>query len=316
MAGPHQNCCAVLTPPQGGVIQSAAPYFTPPSGGVRFAERIWWGWEQVITPVKHENHCMISTIRPLPAFRDNYIWAMTSGDGARACVVDPGDPAPVREFLAAGGLDLSDILITHHHLDHTGGLAELIAEHQPRVFGPPGIAGVGHVLGEGESIEVFGIGFEILEVPGHTLDHIAYYHDGSIHGAPLLFCGDTLFAAGCGRLFEGTPAQMLTSLEKLKTLPPDTAVFCTHEYTMANLAFAAAADPTNPQLRSRVEVERSKRENDQPTLPSTIGLELATNPFLRCAEPGLAASAAARLGREAANETEVFTAIRRWKDEF
>ncbi|MYC59415.1 MAG: hydroxyacylglutathione hydrolase [Gammaproteobacteria bacterium] len=259
---------------------------------------------------------MISRIHPLPAFRDNYIWTVIDGDGGAACVVDPGDPAPVIEFLNANSLHLSDILITHHHMDHTGGLGELIGKYAPRVFGPPGIPGIGKVLAEGDRLEVFGVDFRVFEVPGHTLDHIAYFHAGSKHDTPILFCGDTLFAAGCGRLFEGTPAQMLDSLRKLMVLPPETAVHCTHEYTMANLSFAAAADPANSELQSRIRNEQGKRDIGKPTLPSTIGLELATNPFLRCGLPDLAASAGRRLGRPPTDETEVFATIRKWKDQF
>ena len=259
---------------------------------------------------------MISRIHPIPAFRDNYIWTLIGDDGANACVVDPGDPAPVREFLDSQGLGLSDVLITHHHHDHTGGLVDLIGGYQPRVHGPAGIAGVAETLGEGGRVAVLGVEFRVFEVPGHTLDHIAYFHDGSAHESPLLFCGDTLFAAGCGRLFEGSPAQMLASLRKISVLPPATAVYCTHEYTLANLAFAVAADPDNPALRSRVESEEEKREQGRPTLPSTLDLELATNPFLRCGEAALAASAAKRLGRPVTDETEVFAAIRKWKDQF
>lgn len=259
---------------------------------------------------------MISQIHPLPAFRDNYIWTVFNSDGRNACVVDPGDAVPVIEFLTARRLQLSDILITHHHMDHTGGLPELIEKYRPRVFGPAGIPGIGKRLAEDDRIEVFGIDFDVFEVPGHTLDHIAYFHDGSGHDKPILFCGDTLFAAGCGRLFEGTPAQMLDSLRKLMALPPETAVYCTHEYTLANLAFAAAADPVNPELQLRMKNEQDKRDIGKPTLPSTIGLELATNPFLRCGQPDLAASARRRLGRPAADETEVFATIRQWKDQF
>lgn len=259
---------------------------------------------------------MISRIHPLPAFRDNYIWTVVGGGGRGACVVDPGDAAPVIEFLDANRMQLNDILITHHHMDHTGGLRELIGKYRPRVYGPAGIAGIEHVLAEGDRLEVFGVDFRVFEVPGHTLDHIAYFHDGNRHDTPILFCGDTLFAAGCGRLFEGTPAQMLASLRKFMVLPPRTAVHCTHEYTMANLSFAAAADPANADLRSRISVEQGKRDNGRPTLPSTIGLELETNPFLRCGQPELAASAGRRLGRSAADETEVFATIRKWKDQF
>ncbi len=259
---------------------------------------------------------MISQIHPLPAFRDNYIWTLAGDNGRAACVVDPGDAAPVIAFLDAGGLRLADILITHHHMDHTGGLRELIGRYRPRVFGPAGIAGIDRTLAEGDLIEVFGVDFRVLEVPGHTLDHIAYFHDGSRHDTPILFCGDTLFAAGCGRLFEGAPAQMLDSLRKLMALPPQTAVYCAHEYTLANLRFAAAAEPRNSALRSRMTDARGKRDSGRPTLPSTIELELATNPFLRCGRPELAASARRRLGRPATDEVEVFAAIRQWKDQF
>ena len=259
---------------------------------------------------------MISRIQALPAFQDNYIWTIIDGDSRCACVVDPGDAAPVIAFLDANRLRLNDILITHHHLDHVGGLRELIGKYRPRVFGPAGIAGVEHALAEADRAEVLGVDFRVFEVPGHTLDHIAYFHDGSRHDTPILFCGDTLFAAGCGRLFEGTPAQMLASLRKFAALPPATAVYCTHEYTLANLAFATAVEPANAALRARVSSEQAKRDGGAPTLPSTIALELATNPFLRCARPALAASAQQRLGRAAVDETEVFGAIREWKDQF
>ncbi len=231
-------------------------------------------------------------------------------------MVDPGDPAPVARLLAARGLQLSDILITHHHQDHTGGLRELVRRFRPRVYGPAHIDGVDRIVAEGDRITVFDVDFGVLEVPGHTLDHIAYFHDGGRHDTPILFCGDTLFAAGCGRLFEGSPAQMLDSLHKLMALPAATAVYCTHEYTLANLAFALAADPDNPALRSRAGAEQGKIDQGRPTLPSTLALELATNPFLRCARPELAASAGGRLGRAARNELEVFATIRLWKDQF
>ncbi len=259
---------------------------------------------------------MISRIDPISAFQDNYFWALVDDGAGKACIVDPGDAARVVEFLSRNGLQLSDILLTHHHIDHIGGVAELIGRYRPRVFGPAGIAGVEEVLRENRRIEVFGVDFRVFEVPGHTLDHIAYFHDGHRHDAPLLFCGDTLFAAGCGRLFEGSPAQMLESLGKLKALPGATEVYCAHEYTLANLAFAEAAEPGNPRLHSRIEQERGKLAKGRPTLPSSIGQELLTNPFLRCDQPGLAASAAQRLGRAASDETEVFTAIRQWKDRF
>ena len=259
---------------------------------------------------------MISKIHPIPAFTDNYIWAIHSSESKELAVVDPGDAEPVLEYLAAHQLTLSHILITHHHPDHTGGLKQLIQESNPIVFGPEpsNIKGVSNYLHEGDGFELFDREFEILEVPGHTLDHIAYFSDDESH--PLVFCGDTLFAAGCGRLFEGTPEMMLHSLDKLRKLKADTAVYCTHEYTMANLKFAIAADGDNNDLLQRAILEQAKREADKPTLPSTISLELATNPFLRCDSDGVIKRVATQQGVTSENEAEVFAALRQWKDNF
>lgn len=261
---------------------------------------------------------MINTIHPISAFADNYIWAACDSDGQQLCVVDPGDAQPVIDFLGRNGLRLSDILVTHHHPDHTGGIQELVDRYSCRVIGPgtSGIKGISEQVSEGDSVTVLEQSFSVIEVPGHTLDHIAYYCDDENQKAPILFCGDTLFAAGCGRLFEGTPEMMHASLAKLTSLPPSTRVYCTHEYTMANLEFAIAADSGNTKLQTRIEEERTKRKAEQPTLPSSIELELATNPFLRCAEPELQKTAQARLGRNACNEVEVFAALRAWKDSF
>ena len=262
---------------------------------------------------------MINTIHPIPAFADNYIWTLTEADSRSACVVDPGDAGPVLAYLEAEGLSLSTILITHHHADHTGGLARLGEAFQPVVYGPGGIDGVTERVAEGDEVTVFGSRFKVLEVPGHTLDHIAYFaaDGGGDEGAPpLLFCGDTLFAAGCGRLFEGTPQMMFESLAKLTALPPQTQVYCTHEYTLANLKFAAAAESGNPDLQQRIVRETDKRDADRPTLPSTIALELATNPFLRCQSADIRRSVSAHSGEKAGEDLEVFTALRRWKDEF
>lgn len=261
---------------------------------------------------------MISTIHPIPAFTDNYIWAASETDSRRVCVVDPGDAAPVIEYLESNDLQLSDILITHHHPDHTGGIQELTSRYSCRVVGPSssGIKGISEFVSEDSSVTLYGQNFSVIEVPGHTLDHIAYYCDDEDQADPILFCGDTLFAAGCGRLFEGTPEMMHESLGKLSALPANTRVYCTHEYTMANLQFAKAADAGNDVLMERIELEKAKRAAKQPTLPSSIELELATNPFLRCKESGLQESTQARLGRMPSNEVEVFAALRAWKDSF
>lgn len=261
---------------------------------------------------------MISTIHPIPAFTDNYIWAASEADSQLVCVVDPGDAQPVIEYLESNDLQLSDILITHHHPDHTGGIQELASRYSCRVVGPSssGIKGINEFASTGDSVTLFGQNFSVIEVPGHTLDHIAYYCEDENQIDPILFCGDTLFAAGCGRLFEGTPEMMHKSLGKLSALPTNTKVYCTHEYTMANLQFALAADGENDALLERIEIEKAKRAAKQPTLPSSIELELATNPFLRCKEPKLQMSTRAQSGRIVNTEVEVFAALRAWKDSF
>lgn len=261
---------------------------------------------------------MISTIHPIPAFSDNYIWAATEAGTGKACVVDPGQARPVIDYLNAEDLTLTDILITHHHPDHTGGIRELCAEYDCRVVGPgsSGIEGITELVREGDSVELFGQRFSVIEVPGHTLDHIAFYCDDEDQAEPILFCGDTLFAAGCGRLFEGNPPMMHASLNKLSSLPGSTLVYCTHEYTLANLEFAIAADANNEALKKRIQDEKAKRASTLPTLPSNIALELATNPFLRCSEEGLIRSSRERLGKEPQDEVEVFSTLRSWKDSF
>ena len=217
-------------------------------------------------------------IIPIPAFDDNYIWLLRHGQ--HAVVVDPGDAAPVLAYLKQHHLTLSAILITHHHSDHIDGVKALQAHSQAFTYAPsyerfdfPHVA-----LKAGDQVHLPEVGLilNVLHLPGHTLGHIAYVNDD------YLFCGDTLFGAGCGRLFEGTPAQMLASLTQLKRLPPSTQVFCTHEYTATNIAFALQFEPGNPDLIARHRVTTFLRGQNIPTLPSTIGLELATNPFLRC----------------------------------
>jgi hydroxyacylglutathione hydrolase len=259
-------------------------------------------------------------IEPIPAFNDNYIWLVTRPGDPHAFVVDPGDAAVVDAALAARQLQLAGILLTHHHFDHVGGVIQLRAAHDPVVYGPanPAIEGVDVHVAAGDQVEVLGETFEILEVPGHTLDHIAYFTRGdAVTGkGPLLFCGDTLFAAGCGRLFEGTPAMMYASLQSLVALPPETRVYCAHEYTLANLAFARAVEPENAELAERLRQAEATRERDEPTVPSTVSLELATNPFVRCQQPALLDSLRRQGKLEGTEPVDVFATVRGWKDNF
>jgi hydroxyacylglutathione hydrolase len=249
-------------------------------------------------------------IVPLPAFRDNYIWTLR--DGAKAAVVDPGEAAPVKAYLAKEKLTLVAILATHHHPDHVGGISELVAARKVPVFGPRSepIPELTHPVGQGDraNIEELGASFDVLDIPGHTRAHVAYYGLGS------LFCGDTLFACGCGRVFEGTPQQMLESLSKLAALPDATKIYCGHEYTLANIQFARDVDPGNQALAAREERVRKLRDAGRPSLPSTLGEERATNPFLRCAEPAIVESANKYLGARVADPIRVFAAIREWKN--
>ena len=254
------------------------------------------------------------TLIPIPAFADNYLWLLH--DGQRALVVDPGDAAPVQRVLQDNGLQLSAILVTHHHADHTGGVDTLRNETGAEVFGPASesIPEPYTPLQEGDSINAVGLDFQVIEVPGHTLGHIAYYTQ-DMNGQPLLFCGDTLFSGGCGRLFEGTPAQMLASLDKLAALPGNTVVCCTHEYTLSNLRFALAVDPDNQTLATYQAHCEKLREQHQPTLPTSIAQELLINPFLRTRQPALITSAQ-HFDAAAQDDVSIFAAIRQWKNQF
>ena len=253
----------------------------------------------------------------VPAFKDNYLWIIH--DGVHAAVVDPGDAEPILAALQENGLTLTAILLTHHHADHIGGVTRLLELSNVPVFGPrnEAIAAVNHPLGEGDRVQVPGLALEVavLDVPGHTNGHIAYVRDDG--KTRWLFCGDTLFGGGCGRLFEGTPAQMAASLAKLAALPDDTLVFCAHEYTLSNLRFAEALEPGNRALQMRIAHDSQLRGTHLPTIPSTIAIEKATNPFLRTGEPTIIGSLAAA-GRLApgADHVAVFAALREWKNVF
>lgn len=253
----------------------------------------------------------------LPAFADNYVWMLH--DGHEALVVDPGEAAPVIQALRARGLELTGILVTHHHGDHVGGLTELQTLLRGSVFatGDEAIPGPHQGVHDGDTVHWNGLSFQVLSVPGHTAGHVAYYCEqpGDAAGTPLLFCGDTLFSGGCGRLFEGTPAQMLASLDRLATLPGDTRVCAAHEYTLSNLRFARHVDPDNTALAAYEAQCEARRAAGQPTLPSTIEIERHINPFLRAREPALAASLRDH-GRltAGADAVAVFTALREWKN--
>jgi hydroxyacylglutathione hydrolase len=251
---------------------------------------------------------------PLPAFNDNYIWMFH--DGRQAVVVDPGDAAPVEAALDAQGLQLAAILVTHHHADHVGGVDALRPRLHGPVYGPAreNIPGPFEPLRDGDRIGVLGLCFQVIDVPGHTAGHIAYVQR-DVDRAPLLFCGDTLFSAGCGRLFEGTPAQMAVSLARLNALPGDARVCCTHEYTLSNLRFAAAVEPANEAIVRHTQACVSQREAGQPTLPSTLATEREINPFLRCGEPAVVAAAQSQ-GARNDDAVEVFAALREWKNRF
>lgn len=270
-------------------------------------------------------------ITPVPAFQDNYIWLLEPGGSNRVSVVDPGDAQPVLSLLEERQLELDTILITHHHADHTGGIDALLQRFPgAQVYGPAGstIKGITRPMRDGDPLSLCRHDFTVLTVPGHTLDHIAYYSANAGPGdSGVLFCGDTLFAGGCGRLFEGTPEAMHGSLSRLAALPADTRIYCAHEYTLANLQFSLAVEPENEDTAQRLKNDTQARNAGLPTLPSTIGLELRTNPFLRCHMEVIQRRVRARVGADSTTgssvdcstdspEVEIFTHLRQWKDTF
>lgn len=262
------------------------------------------------------NRAMIQ-IDALPAFTDNYIWLLQDNASKRCAVVDPGDAAPVLSWLDSHPeWRLSDILITHHHADHTGGVVALKNATGARVYGPANenIPARDVALEDDDQLTVLGLTFAVHAVPGHTLGHIAFYHADA--QTPLLFSGDTLFAAGCGRLFEGTPGQMHHSLNRLATLPDGTLVYCAHEYTLSNLRFAVAVEPGNPDVTGRFAQVTRWREENRISLPSSLALERKTNPFLRASQPAVKQKADERTGTDNASPAAVFAVLRAWKDKF
>jgi hydroxyacylglutathione hydrolase len=250
----------------------------------------------------------------IPAFQDNYIWLLHHGPDA--VVIDPGEAHPVKQVLAERGLNLKAILVTHHHADHVGGVEALLAQTQATVYAPSldDYPFPHQPLAGGETLQVLGADTQVLWVPGHTAAHLAYVVRPAGQ-APLLFCGDTLFSAGCGRLFEGTPAQMLSSLDNLAALPNDTRVCCAHEYTLSNLRFALAVEPRNSDLQAHWLTCQALREQHQPTLPSRLQREREINPFLRVRHPDVI-QAVQQMGAPAHTPEAVLASLREWKNQF
>ncbi len=259
-----------------------------------------------------------ASIWAIPALHDNYIWVAQRDSSI--VIVDPGDANVVLDAIQAKGLKLCAILITHHHWDHVNGLEGILSVHDVPVYGPAvdldRVPGIQHGLNDGDHISLPEIDLDlaIMTIPGHTLDHIAYF--GEFGTKPLVFCGDTLFSGGCGRLFEGDPPTMHASLQRLAKLPAETMVCCAHEYTQANLEFALAVEPCNTStLNYRDRVQLLRAEN-KPTLPSSIGLELEINPFMRCHHDTLHKAASAFSQKAISSDVDTFATIRSWKDNF
>ena len=252
------------------------------------------------------------SVEPIKAYDDNYIWLISTNEGS--IVVDPGESEKIIKAIDENRIDLKGILITHHHYDHTNGLKDLLEKNEFDVYGPlNNINGINKRVGELDKFSIIGIEFEVIGIPGHTLDHIAFYSFNN--GSPVLFCGDTLFAGGCGRVFEGTYEQMFEALKKISKFPKNTKVYCGHEYTLSNIKFALEVDPNNEKLQSEFKHVQSLIKSNTPSLPTTIEKELDLNPFLRCNNLEIQKNIIERFN-VGDNEFEIFTAIRKWKDNY
>ncbi|SIS55043.1 hydroxyacylglutathione hydrolase [Neptunomonas antarctica] len=254
-------------------------------------------------------------VTPLAVLQDNYIWLIQDTNSDSVAVVDPGDGATVHAYLEKHNLTLSNIFITHHHLDHTQGIPELVSHYRPTVFGPRDseVEGITHFIGEGDEISLFGHKVNVIAAPGHTLDHLLYLIDSKIFH---LFCGDTLFSAGCGKLLEGTPQEMFHTLQKIKKLPTNTLIYPAHEYSMSNLKFAKKVEPSNADITRIYQIYSNKVNSGQSTLPSDIQTELLINPFLRTNNSEIVNAIEKRYSTNIETEIQTFTALRAWKDSY
>ena len=251
------------------------------------------------------------SVEPIKAYTDNYIWLVSTNEGS--IVVDPGESKEILNLIDSNKIDLKGVLITHHHYDHTNGLLDLTNKMNLEVYGPKKIEGINNIVKESDKFSLIGIDFEVIEIPGHTLDHLAFY--SSNNKDPILFCGDTLFAGGCGRVFEGTFEQMFKSLKKISNYPKETKIFCGHEYTLSNLKFALEVDEDNKQLADEYINVKKLISSDIPSLPTNLNKELKLNPFLRCNEINIKNKVIDKFDI-IDDELEIFTALRKWKDNF
>ena len=252
------------------------------------------------------------SVEPIKAYDDNYIWLISTNEGS--IIVDPGESKKIIKSIDENKIDLKAILITHHHFDHTNGLQDLLNIGHFDVFGPVNnINGINKKVCESDKFSIIGIDFEVIGLPGHTLDHIGFYSFNN--GNPILFCGDTLFAAGCGRVFEGTYEQMFKALKKISKLPKNTKIYCGHEYTLSNIKFALEVDQNNIKIQDEYKHVNELMKSDKPSLPTTIEKELSINPFLRCDNLDIQKNIIEKFN-VGDSEFEIFTAIRKWKDNF